>query len=59
MSATQALAAQALTVPDRKAAFGDLFRLARQVPCYGLRYADPSAAACEVTNIIRTGRQLS
>jgi hypothetical protein len=59
MSATQALAAQALTVPDRKAAFGDLFQLARQVPCYRLRYAEPSAAACRVTNITLKGRQLS
>ena len=45
VSATQALAAQALGARDGRAHIEALFRLATRIPCYRLRYADPSTAA--------------
>lgn len=58
VSATQALATQALRVPHRNTAIGDLFRLAGQVSCYRLRYADASATAVELANSRWTKRRL-
>lgn len=59
VSATQALATQALSVPHRHATIADLFRLAGQVPCYRLRYADSLAAAGELANSRLIERRLS
>jgi hypothetical protein len=50
VSATRALAAQALSPRRRNTTIGDLFRLAGQVHCYQLRYADSSAAANELSS---------
>ena len=45
VSATQALATQALSARQGGGNIGELFHLARQIPCYRLCYADASAAA--------------
>ena len=37
--------------PPRRRNIGELFRLARQIPCYRLRYADSSAAAGELASL--------
>ena len=50
VSATQALAPHSHGASDaRGRTLGELFDLARQVPCYRLRYMDPAAAAQELT----------
>ena len=48
VSAVQALATQTLGARQVGANIGELVRLARQIPCYRLRYADVSAAAGEL-----------
>ena len=53
VSAAQALAMQTLGVRDAGASIGHLFRLARQIPCYRLRYADSTAAASEIAILPR------
>ena len=60
VSAAQALATQALGARHGGGNIGELFRLARQIPCYRLRYADPSAAAGELASLGRLqGQRLS
>ena len=60
VSAAQALATQALGASRGGGNIGELFRLARQIPCYRLRYADSSAAAGELASLGRLkGHRLS
>ena len=60
VSATQALATQALGARHGGGNIGELFRLARQIPCYRLRYADSSAAAGELASLgLMQGLRLS
>ena len=60
VSAAQALATQALGAGHAGENIGELFRLARQIPCYRLRYADSSAAASELAGLGRLhGQALS
>jgi hypothetical protein len=56
VSAAQALATQALSARHGGANIGELFCLARQIPCYRLRYADSSAAVGELASFRRSGR---
>jgi hypothetical protein len=53
VSAAQALATQALGGRHGGGSIGELFHLARQIPCYRLRYADPRAAAGEIASLGR------
>ena len=53
VSATHALAAQALGVRQGSAKIGELFGLARRIPCYRLRYSDPAVAAGELETLRR------
>ena len=57
VSAAQALATQALGGRHGGGNIGELFRLARQIPCYRLRYADSSAAAGELATLARPQAQ--
>lgn len=60
VSAAQALATQALGARHGGGNIGELFGLARQTPCYRLRYADSSAAAGELASLGRLhGQALS
>jgi hypothetical protein len=60
VSAAQALATQALGGRHGGRSIGELFHLARQIPCYRLRYADPRAAAGEIASLGRLqGQRLS
>lgn len=60
VSATQALATQALGARGGGGNIGGLFHLAQRIPCYRLRYADPSAAAdrlsCDLPPLSRSVR---
>jgi hypothetical protein len=51
VSAVQALAPQALGARQGREKIGELFDLARRIPCYRLRYADPAAAAGELATL--------
>jgi len=57
VSAAQALATQALGACRGGRNIGELFRMARQIPCYRLRYADSSAAASELVSLRQLQRQ--
>ena len=53
VSAAQALATQALGARQGSARIGELFDLARKIPCYRLRYSDPAVAAGELETLRR------
>jgi len=57
VSAAQVLATQTLGGRHGGGNIGELFRLARQIPCYRLRYADSSAAAGELATLARPQAQ--
>ena len=54
VSAAQALAAQVIGADGSPGQIGGLFDLARRIPCYRLRYADPAAAAGELATLRHT-----
>ena len=49
--AAQGLATQALGARQNETEIRRLFDLARRIPCYGLRYSDPVAAARELETL--------
>jgi hypothetical protein len=51
VSAAQALATQTLGESQGGLNIAELFRLAQQIPCYRLRYADSAAAVGELASL--------